>query len=52
MVRPYGTQPGLTMLIHLCSGKGDGMRAQRECRLPSRKDYGEAGFRRSGGPGT
>lgn len=24
----------------------------RECRLSSRKHYGEAGFRRTGGPGT
>ena len=26
------------------------MHAQRECRLPSRKHYGETGFGRSGGP--
>jgi len=49
---PCGAQPGITVLTHPCSGMRDGMRAQRECRLSSRKHYGEAGFRRTGGPGT
>ena len=32
------------MPIHSCSGAGDGMRTQRECRFPSRKYYHEAPF--------
>ena len=51
-LNPSGTEFVLTRLTYLCSGMRDGMRAQRECRLSSRKHYGEAGFRRTGGPGT
>lgn len=49
---PIWAQPSIIRLLHPCSGMRDGMHAQRECRLSSRKHYGQAGFRRSGDPGT
>ena len=42
-------QPSLTRLTHPCSGMRDGMHAQRECRLSSRKHYVKLG---PGGPET
>lgn len=36
-LNPSGTEFVLTRLTYLCSGMRDGMHAQRECRLSSRK---------------
>ena len=36
---PNRTKPDSTGYTHLCSGMGDGMHAQPECCLSSRKDY-------------